>query len=477
MRFLLLFILSFSLQVYANLCDPEFQPDMNEISFGGEGRFLKSKDPANFMQEYQSFKRMTASGDILGIQTWINSPEKAAFAYQVIGTKNSHIMSQVMKDHPHFKNTIPVKNSQGEVVTFSFEKETYSEVSPLYFKPKNMTMDEWEALGYNAQVQLIKDSRVNFTEKFEKSELSYNYLGKPTLEFTKTGTMVELKHHSFEITPDKIMEEIKQIADDVKETHSFHVHVVFKMPEARLEQYRESFLRWYQHVDDYVLLKGFEEGMHPAAYTEMSSYQDLLEQFQFSETSILHKFRSVGLRSGIYGKSENGLIPLGLEFRDSTRVIKNYEAYIKQAGKSVGDAIWEKNPKNALEANILDFTKTKKHEELINKAVEEFKLDKFILEEIVLADQEAILPFYEFENYKYMNYKSGALEGANAEVALRIKNARAAYAKEIDHLINEIKSYKASGKEYNFDEVSLVVRMEVAGWAKQAKASELLKNF
>lgn len=171
---------------------------------------------------------------------------------------------------------------------------------------------------------------------------------------TRKGWSWEIAHKKFEISRHRIMGQVRDLAKFFGETHSFHFHIVFELPKKYA--HFSSFSRWFKTVNDYLYLRGLEEGLHGNYLTnvvndsrDMGWIEKIKSTFsQAPSTKLLEKlssvtrfgskFFSMGLRGGdMYGPASSPeAVKVGLELRKASAgrsdpTIDNSRKYLKKS--------------------------------------------------------------------------------------------------------------------------------------------------
>lgn len=217
------------------------------------------------------------------IDTWVKSDVHALYLYDRIQSSQNEALKptlQWLNDYnPFFQNTFPILQITGTFLTFGFEKEGFSPDIAYFYKNPNTSDNQWFSLSQENQVSELKKLTAA-----KKSFLSAKYIAPTALkpEFLdgyseelatshnnnrKWGW--EIRHKKYEINFERFFNQITEITQSFKETHSLHSHLVFELPINY--KFFEQFQGWSKWVNDYLVLKGMEEGLHPNALTSIAN--------------------------------------------------------------------------------------------------------------------------------------------------------------------------------------------------------------
>ncbi|MEK7356883.1 MAG: peptide deformylase, partial [Bdellovibrionota bacterium] len=254
----------------------------------------------------------------LALDSWVSSETHALFLYDLLTQrglkKYSDEISFLVANNLYFADG-HLTRGPPTLLTYSFEKEGRgSEVSAMY-RPPGVSDAEWfkksddERMNKLMGMSLPK-KRFLPASTVAPTELKPSSLGGDSVELTNAAHPTvswELSHKRYEISLHRLMQQIRETARLFRETHSFHVHTVFEVP--RVDKNFASFRSWFKVLNDYLYLRGMEEGLHG---NDLTSVVNLKEDVDLSAPlrSILDldgpggiskfgtKFFSAGLRGG-----------------------------------------------------------------------------------------------------------------------------------------------------------------------------------
>jgi len=288
------------------------------------------------------------------------------------------------------------------------------------------------------------------------------------------------------------MREVTDLSKLFKQTHSFQVHLVSELPK-KYEKY-ENFIFWYKHLNDYLYLRGLEEGLHGNYLTGVANVAaDLswserilgwLKQFYTPRNSIHEsqgslgkknsKFFSAGLRAGLYGPATNKKnMKIGIELRDSTRNMQLLDQVTEQISESLENKIWETEVLIEIKSSALRLTSDRPTARDEITQIVSAKYAKLFAE----IEPTVYFGLIQYENAKIYDYQNRKWIEPDAEVITRIQEARKLFEKDLLDLEIELTNLKANGQNTEKEIVKTALRMSLSTWAKRAKASELFSGF
>lgn len=382
---------------------------------------------------------------------WVTSNEHALFLVEAMrrGELSEHpdLLRYLIGHNDFFRDVRFINhNDRPSIITYSFEKETRSEL-----------IDNWF---------------------FDSDTISQrpHYIGPLQEEVVYNGeNLWEVTHRGFEINPSHLMDQVRSVSNTLNERHSFHVHLAFPMPLRSKESSRFNY--WAIQLDDFMQFRGMEEGLHNSDYTNLYQRDRALEQvFSDEGTIYVDKMRNVGVRNAIYGKvDEVGSDMIGLELRDVTRNLDTLDSYVDNISSAISDRRWMNVDPSDYRERILSY------ERMTDQAVGEFvEFAPFFRDMNPLILQEARIPFMSFETAldgTLFNYRTGELVSPTQEQVSRFRNARDFYKNEINSLESSIRSYHDNGIAVDDEEIQGALRMILTDWARRARVSELFENY
>lgn len=442
---------------------------------------------------------------------WIDSETQALIVADVLMqlglSRHREVIEHLYTHNVFFSDAHPIRGppdgsglAKG-LVTFSFEKEGFNASITDFYRDPGVSENRWHSEPIDLRLEALQKLKVpkkQFLSPLQVAPTNKkpSFLGGFSVELSdssRKGWSWEISHKKFEMSRFRIMQQVRSISNHFKETHSFHFHIVFELPKSYSKFPR--FIRWHKHVNDYLYLRGLEEGLHGNYLTnivndrrdlslldQVRSWLKPLRPSQVVPNKLSQidkygaKFFTVGLRGGsLYGTPampEN--VKLGLELRDVTRNLDSLDQYTKNLTDAVTEYRWEMlNEENSISSGTprLNTVVSKARSSL--SAVVGEKWAKYFHE----VESTAALPLIAFESGSYFNYRSGKFESPSREVVARLQAARAVYEKSLRNLINEINSMQMRSEKVSPEEVRIAIRMSMSEWAGLAKASELYSNY
>jgi hypothetical protein len=423
----------------------------------------------------------------------------------------SHFQDELSYLHENNVYFISSYKSGEGFITYAFEKEGSSGDISLLYRAPEVSDDQWLSMPESERMERLKNIKIRLktfidSNKIAPTGLKPDALGGYSQELnsaTNTSYGWEVSHKKYEINLQRVLREIKDVTKIFKETHSIHAHVAFEIPQNYAEY--ENFIYWYKHFNDYLYLKGMEEGLHGNDLTSVANMADDMkennswgERIQrwiqrwrgieplpdpLSQNIVVEKqkdlgatnskFFSAGLRGKIYGPASEGNAKIGIELRDSTRNLNLLGHYMQSLSVSIQNRIWENSDLALVKKNSLRLTSS------APKALKEIGSLVRPDDARLFAKVEPTVYFglVHFENMAIYNYKTKTWQQVPPDVRARLQQARAQYEHDLVALQTELEEKKAKGEHVDDELVKLAIRMSLAGWAKQAKASELFENY
>lgn len=428
---------------------------------------------------------------------WVKSEAHALYLYDHLARagldKNQDLIRYLTNYNEYFKRARPLRGPPHSLVTYSFEKESRKSDITLWFKQNGYTDEAWFDLSDEDRLALIqkatnvKKEKVS-TDRIESTALKPHYIGNYSEELGHNAADKtygwEIANKAYEIDLDRTLDEIKEVSQSFKETHSFHAHVVFDMPKNY--PHFNKFSVWSKQANDYLYLKGMEEGLHGNYLTSMAHFAEdapkrnratinnsVPEKLR-SVSATSHKFFSMGVRKDLYGKSPlAGHEKLGLELRDTTRNLDTLKEHMERFTDSVQSYRWESWP-SELKRTEVDFLRPRQ-----DLMAESLALDSSMdLKKVLLGkDVNFSIPLQRFEEGRYFDFKSGELKSPSPEVIERVQAAREYYLQEIRNIDANIKDIRAKGEKVEPIDIEMALKMTMTEWAKMARVSELMSGL
>gem|GEM_PF-1495335 len=472
--------------------------------FSLESSLTPEKSLDEQMQEILQFKKMaemraTTPEIIRKLKNWISSPERAVYVYAHLdefGSQSTAIMRSLIDNNPFMKDVRVVAGTKSALVTYAYEKETPSDLITLYYRDASKSDQNWLDLSSRDRLKKLKQLAQDYKpgEPIPASVIAPTTFkpvsaGALKREINNHGTFaLEMTHHSFEISPSRMISELNEITDTLKETHSIHTHIVFSLPT----QYPlfNKFENWAFELNYQIYLKGMEEGMHATTLVSiprrlsgvkrfLAARGKLIEGSVYSENYLpvtlesigIHNFKlfSAAIRAGIYGPSPSGTKKIGIELRDISRNMPEWEKTIRGVGRAVSERIWEKRSFRIPTAPKLLLAKKNDWRKLTA-----YGISKRAALQLIQAEPTILIPLQKFESATYFNYVEGGSHRATPEQVNRIQNARLHYIDSLKDLERELAGYFFRKEKVEWGDLRAAIQMAALSvWAKEARVAEL----
>lgn len=434
------------------------------------------------------------------LNDWITSEAHALLVYDLMnsaGLKNFHDeLNYLLSNSMYFIESL---KSGASLVTYSFEKEGATDDISLLFRPTEFSEKNWMAKDHAERIALLKNAKIPsktfiHANKIMPTDFKPEAIGgysKEVSDHRKHDYGWEISHKRYEINQQRVMRQIREVALLFNQNHSLHVHVSFELPKNYA--FYENFINWYKHVNDYLYLKGLEEGLHGNYLTGVANFvgdlslNDRIRHFfeglytpntiQESQSKLSRrnsKFFSAGLRAKIYGKaSSDDNVRVGIELRDTTRNLNLLDEYISHVGQGVSTRVWEKSDPKTIRRIGLRLTSNRKAAE---KSLEGIVSPRFAT---LFAKTDSAVSFglHPYETQPVYDYITQAWVKVSEITARRIQEARKLYIKDLKDLEAELTALEAKGEHTESEIIQTAIRMSLSSWAKSAKAAELFQGF
>lgn len=422
---------------------------------------------------------------------WVKSDAHALYLYDFLlkdgVEKNSDSLRYLMARNEYFKNIRPIRGPPGTLVTFSFEKESNIEDITLWFKTTGISDEEWFQIPSDERLKRIKDAtnvkKDSVSEnRITGTEFKPKYIGGYSQELghdssDKSYTW-EIANKKYEINLERTLDEVSEVSKFTGERHSFHTHVVFDMPNDY--KHFDRFQLWSKQANDYLYLKGMEEGLHGNYLTSVAHFDsDAPKRARASVNNTLpsslssislqsHKFFSMGIRGDLYGKSpiENHT-KIGLELRDTTRKLDILGDHMRKITTTVQEFKWESLPNEVTRSNM---PIVRVNEDMIDNDLKGIVSDPFLnrLKSDVVT---ASIALNRFEEGRYFDYQRGTFRELTSEDKKQIVEARKYFIDEMGKIDRELIEMKRKGESFEKEDVEMAVQMTLSEWAKMARVS------
>lgn len=458
---------------------------------------------------------------------WVRTPLHARYLYQRLSQDpdksfRNKLLKHLYKNNSFFANIVPLKNGEEiEIIQYSFEKETRSERVADLYKIAKFSDEEWLELDVNKRLSLLRKHGNGRKTQEDWGDIAPTVFKSHELGIlgNEGSEILEVKHASYEIDQNVLMNQVQQTTELFEETDSVHVHVAFELPKSygkivektkplleRLQtvwktgndigmlgtfqellkqvhqwtsdtidtRFRhpafEKMMLWYKQLNDYVYLKGMSEGLFSTNMTKMVPRPGGISWLYHVGGSLRSQFRmklfSVGLRIGKpYSAPPNPEnVKLGLEFRDTTRNLANLRQYIKNASESIAKRIWENGPRKYSEVKSQGGFYLGEISKQTTKSLS--PLDLKFTEVFYKSEPMYALPYLDWESHKYYNYQSQAYETVQANLVESIKKARQEYTSCMKDNERQIQDLKNEGKNVMSADWTSAIGVAVKGCLK-----------
>lgn len=435
------------------------------------------------------------------LSEWTRTEEHALWLYDLLSRSGlNHFAEELNYLHANNVNFIESRKSGNSLVTYAFEKEGSTSDITLLYRPPQFSEAEWLQKPESERLMLIQ--KLNIEKKtFLKAQtvmptdLKPAAVGGYSVELSdahRKGYGWEISHKKYEINRQRLMRTIRELAQIFKQTHSFQVHVVFELPKKYLRY--ESFIYWFKHLNDYLYLKGLEEGLHgnyltgvanipsdfsfiEAAKSAFRSFHTTPNTIQMSQSGLgwtNAKFFSAGLRAGKYGPaSSDEAMKIGIELRDTTRNLDLLDRFTNKISQSLESRTWEKADLQSQQKLTLRLTTDKKQALQYLSRIVSPKYAK-LFASIENTTHFGLMPF---ESSQVLDYRTQSWKEVPQEVQQRIREARKDYEKDLVDLEKELEALKAQGDKTEADIVRTAIRMSLATWAKKARVADIYQSY
>ena len=428
---------------------------------------------------------------------WVKSDAHALYLYDSLlmdgVEKNSDALRYLMAKNKYFSRVRPIRGSPKNLVTYSFEKESNIDDITLWYKTTGVSDEDWFKLTSEERLEQIKKAtnvmkKSVAEDRITGTEFKPKYVGGYSQELgldskDKSYTW-EIANKKYEISLDRTLGQVDEVAKFTGERHSFHTHVVFDMPN----DYKDfnKFALWTKRANDFIYLKGMEEGLHGNFLTGVahlvseapervkSTVGNTVPTSLSSISLQSHKFFSMGIRGDIYGKSPiDNHKKVGLELRDSSRKPDVLKAHLNKVADTTQDFGWEKLPSDM---PVEDFARIRVSDEILRNDLKDVVTDPF-LKRLEKDVPNAAIALNRFEEYKYFDYKKGKVKELSDSEKERVVKAREYFIEEMKKIDRNVIDMKKKGESFEKEDVEMAVQMTLSEWAKMARVSELFDGI
>jgi hypothetical protein len=422
----------------------------------------------------------------------------------------SQLIEGLVRVNPHFGKARLVKDHVSSLITYSFEKEGRGPEVGLLFRPKRISPERWNDMSPSDQLEALLSLRGSTLSprthlSVVATDLKPSYLA---LLASESGDVWEVRHQAFELDPRRLMRQLRELTSLFRSTDSVHVHLVFDLALGSPRSI--GFSRWFKFVNDALVLRGLENGLHPsgtAGIDSLSRHRDTDgpiqqraraqrpdEETTESEIPTFYgtKMLSMGLRPhttytdlesveniqiGQPARPNPGALPwpttrIGLELRDVTRKMQDLEETVDGLSHAIQGQFWNRFADSESDSFFALDPDTKAFDSVLAEAVD---LPPYLnLRELYPG---SIVPLHQFEDANFPNYRTGTVSRASASQRRVFIEARAEYIKGLEALGREIKDLQRRRVPFSNDDVISAIKMLVAEWATKTKPSTLLVGF
>lgn len=435
------------------------------------------------------------------LNEWARTEEHALWLYDLLSrTGLNNFVEELNYLHSNNVNFIESRKSGNSLVTYAFEKEGSTADITLLYRPPRYPEAEWLQKTESERMKLIQKlyvAKKTFlkAQTVMPTDLKPAAVGGYSVELSdsqRKGYGWEISHKKYEINRQRLMRTIRELAQLFKQTHSFQVHLVFELPKKYVRY--ENFIYWFKHLNDYLYLKGLEEGLHGNYLTgvanipsDLSIFDRAKSAFRFLHTTpntiemvqsslgwVNAKFFSAGLRAGKYGlASSDESMKIGIELRDTTRNIDLLDQFTNKISQSLENRAWEKVDLQSQQKQTLRLTTDK------NQALQHLSKIVSMKYAVLFASIENTAHFglMPFEGSQVLDYQTHRWKQIPQEVRQRIEKAREEYEKDLVDLEKELEALSAQGEKTETDLIKSAIRMSLATWAKKARVAEMYQSY
>lgn len=433
-----------------------------------------------------------------GVNKWIKSPEHALYLFDKLNgedlNKNWDLIRYLTDQIEYFKRARPVRGSPKTYISYAFEKEGKGPEISLYYKDAKYSDEDWLQLPEEERIELLRKATPKLKDdvsydKIAPTAFRPNYLGKYTEEThsaTNKSYVWELKSKQYEIDQARITEQMRETAKLAGDAKGFHSHVVFEMPNNY--KHFDDFGLWTKQVNDYLYLRGMEEGLHGGVETNImrfaaekaprrkSSYNENIPESLASLERWSHKGFTMAVRGKIYG---NSLAPnskrVGLELRDISRDVDTFDQHMGKVSDAVADYRWENVPHSSIDRKDIGFLRPTKQD--FKKLLTRLTDNPKVAEALSSAEAYGAIPLTPFEKLSYIDYKTGKLIKPDAAKRKAIIEARKNYIREIEKTVRNLEDMIKKGDSFEPEDLQMTIQMDLTEWAKKARVSELFTGL
>lgn len=424
------------------------------------------------------------------LSRWASSEDRARFVYELLMDvaypKERKLVLAFMQENRFFQEAVVLESDPAILITTSFEKETFSFAIVKYYKEVKFTDHEWKQFSESEQYQRIQqNARSGDLAKLVKRDDSPSFIS-PLLKDEGVASrsdrhILEITKNEYALTPLATKTQMRKVASDMGETHSFHAHVVTEVPAHDPLEFAQ-FKVWHEEADRKLLYLGLEKGLFPGDFigTVRARGPDRITLIPTKETFggefSENKFRSLGARNGdLYGPAkQKGHVKLGLELRDVSRSIDEWEQLIERISQAASIRVWKNAPKN--DSTEFIFMASVDFLDAVEVLQKERGIPKKVAENILSSSRTSRTPLLDFNQYKVIDWEKSSTPAIPLAVLSRLNSERAKYLDGLKFLSDEIMKAEKTAP-VDITEIKMATDWWVLEWAKAAKPSEIYSSF
>lgn len=315
-------------------------------------------------------------------------------------------------------------------------------------------------------------------------EWQKDYLTKP-----RFGVAVwEVRHKSYEISPSVLFDQMRVMAslnEEGPDEGLFHVHLVFYYPDNQAEDLQMAI--WLAHLNSYLVLSSFEEGLFPKYNSGMPSVENIfhppdypspLDEESFVSRTPLQavstKLITAAFRTSYpFGTYIPGYNLAGIELRDLTRQFKKWREYILKIAPALADRQWIRL------SGVRDLERA---ETQIFPAPQIGLFQKLgrlkHQQDFLYGDTVLTIPLHPYENGEYFSYRRGKFFRPSPQQRRRLVTARLEFIKEIQELDEALAHLGTTfSPQERSTRIKEALRKRVVRWARHSRVSELFEPY
>jgi hypothetical protein len=472
--------------------------------WGRDGADL-DEDPAVAVRrvlELLAIARDRGPGQFARLAQWIDSPGKALHFYLNIGKfpDGARWLTELLWDHPQFRGALRSPESPGTLMTLSIEKEILNRAaSTMLVRTRDFTDEQWLALDPDVRFAALRGLRRQDKDVFVPVPTAFlpRFVGNPNFEETYGNILIEAKTKGFSISVDGAIAQLGELAELTGETHSFQAHLGFALPAARAQELMQYYGPWWKHLNDYLYFRGLEEGLHGNGFAQPAHlaniFQKKLPGEGISDDLLTHeeKLHPGGHRLWVYephGTDPASLIFFGLELRDPTRSLVEWERLIREIAESISTGRWQRQADPFETHRFMREHPFYGASDFVALGNAEFAQEYPALDRDLRAAlqywggfgsqaQPVHLPFVHFEDLRFLNFRGGGTKEAPPAARERILSARAYYARELRRIRGNLLRNRQAGIATSPVDTAVAFQMTLTEWARLARISELFSGF